>query len=257
MWMWYRMEIEQVWVESFIVGPLSMRCSIITDIYTGDTIIIDGGAEAQRLISWIDDFSGRGPDWSSGPKTKQESLLREIPKRKVIALVNTHAHFDHSGEIPILLDRYKVSWYLHKDDFYLQSLVQTSARRWGIELPNPAVADEVLTDGMELRLGSLQFNVFHTPGHTLGGCCLLLKVDDGPDQLFAGDTLFAGSVGRTDLPNSGGDFDLLSNSIITKLWPLESDTVVYPGHGPVTTIGVERATNPFVGSNSPAFGKYH
>ena len=80
----------------------------------------------------------------------------------------------------------------------------------------------------------------------------MLKVDDGPDQLFAGDTLFAGSVGRTDLPNSGGDFDLLSNSIITKLWPLESDTVVYPGHGPVTTIGVERATNPFVGSNSPA-----
>ena len=224
-WMWYRVEIEQVWVESFIVGPLSMRCSIITDIYTGDTIIIDGGAEAQRLISWIDDFSGRGPDWSSGPKTKDESLLREIPKRKVIALVNTHAHFDHSGEIPILLDRYKVSWYLHKDDFYLQSLVQTSARRWGIELPNPAVADEILTDG--------------------------------PDQLFAGDTLFAGSVGRTDLPNSGGDFDLLSNSIITKLWPLESDTVVYPGHGPVTTIGVERATNPFVGSNSPAFGKYH
>ena len=119
------------------------------------------------------------------------------------------------------------------------------------------IRDRALTDGMELRLGSLQFNVLHTPGHTLGGCCLLLKVGDGPDQLFAGDTLFAGSVGRTDLPNSGGDFDLLSNSIITKLWPLESDTVVYPGHGPVTTIGVERATNPFVGSNSPAFGKYH
>ena len=234
-----------------------MRCSVVTDLSTGDTIIIDGGAEADRLIAWIDGFSGRGPDWSNGPTNQSQLALHGITERKVIALVNTHAHFDHSGEIPLLLNRYNVSWYLHEADFYLQSLVQNSARRYGFELPQPAVADKKLHDEMELVLGSLTFTVLHTPGHTLGGCCLLLKLDDGPDQLFAGDTLFAGSVGRTDLPNSGGDFDLLSNSIITKLWPLESDTVVFPGHGPVTTIGVERATNPFVGSNSPAFGKYH
>lgn len=85
----------------------------------------------------------------------------------------------------------------------------------------------------------------------------MVDVDDGPNQLFAGDTLFAGSVGRTDLPNTGGDFNVLSNSIITKLWPLDEDTVVHPGHGPTTTIGVEKTTNPYVGSNNPAFGKYH
>ena len=87
--------------------------------------------------------------------------------------------------------------------------------------------------------------------------CILVEVEDGPDHLFAGDTLFAGSVGRTDLPNTGGDFNVLSNSIITKLWPLDEDTIVHPGHGPTTTIGVEKATNPYVGSSNPAFGKYH
>ena len=250
------MKTRDIWVESFIVGALSMRCSVVTDLSTGDTIIIDGGAEADRLIAWIDGFSGRGPDWSNGPTNQSQLELHGITERKVIALVNTHAHFDHSGEIPLLLNRYNVSWYLHEADFYLQSLVQNSARRYGFELPQPAVADKKLHDELELVLGSLTFTVLHTPGHTLGGCCLLLKLDDGPDQLFAGDTLFAGSVGRTDLPNSGGDFSVLSNSIITKLWPLDADTVVYPGHGPTTTIGVERSTNPFVGSSSPGSGKY-
>ena len=251
------MNSSNLWIESFVVGALAMRCSVITDLSTGDTVIIDGGAEASRLISWINEFSGQGPDWSNGPSTFDQLGEYGLSSRTVVALVNTHAHFDHSGEIPILLDEYKVSWYLHKDDFYLQTLAQASGRRWGFELPEPAIADELLHDGMELNLGSLWFKILHTPGHTLGGCCILVDVDDGPDQLFAGDTLFAGSVGRTDLPNSGGDFNLLSNSIVTKLWPLDPATIVHPGHGPTTTIGVEKATNPYVGINSPALGKYH
>ena len=254
--MWYRMKASNVWIESFVVGALGMRCSIVTDLASGDTIIIDGGAEADRIISWIDDFSGSGPDWSNGPSDQQALESLGISERNIVALVNTHAHFDHSGEIPILLARYSVSWYLHADDFHLQTLVQASGRRWGFELPEPAIADKLLTDGMELTLGSLKFKILHTPGHTLGGCCILLEVEDGPDHLFAGDTLFAGSVGRTDLPNSGGDFELLLNSVVTKLWPLDADTVVYPGHGPTTTIGVERETNPFVGTNSAAFGSF-
>ena len=85
----------------------------------------------------------------------------------------------------------------------------------------------------------------------------MVEVEGGPNQLFAGDTLIAGSVGRTDLPNTGGDFNVLSNSITSKLWPLDNDTVVHPGHGPTTTIGIEKSTNPYVGSSNPAFGKYH
>ena len=251
------MNSSDLWIESFFVGALAMRCSVVTDLSSGDTVIIDGGSESDRLISWINNFEGLGPDWSNGPNTLEEMEQYGITSRNVVALVNTHAHFDHSGEIPLLLEEYDVSWYLHNDDFFLQSLAQSSAMRWGFNLPEPAIADKLLHDGMDLQLGGLRFKILHTPGHTLGGCCILIEVDDGPSQLFAGDTLFAGSVGRTDLPNTGGDFNVLSNSIITKLWPLDEDTVVHPGHGPTTTIGVEKETNPYVGSSNPAFGKYH
>ena len=250
------MKENDFWVESFIVGALGMRCSVVTDLTTGDTVIIDGGSEADRIISWIDNFTGKGPNYSNGPTSNQQLTKYGIVQRKVVALLNTHAHFDHSGEIPILKSNYDVDWYLHEDDNYLQSLAQSSAMRWGFSLPEPAIADHKIADGQNLGLGSLEFQILHTPGHTLGGCCLLVKIEDGPDHLFAGDTLFAGSVGRTDLPDTGGDFDVLSRSIKTKLWPLADDTIVYPGHGPLTTIGKEKRDNPFVGA-SDAFGKFH
>ncbi len=244
---------DELWVESFVVGALAMRCSVITDLKTGDTIIIDGGAETDRIISWIDKFAGVGPDWSKGPSSFEQMKELGLVKRKVVALVNTHAHFDHSGEIPYLKERYEVSWYLHEDDFYLQSMVQKSAQRWGFSIPEPAVADEILEDNTVVSFGSITTKIYHTPGHSLGSCCIEIEIDDGPNHLFAGDTLFAGSVGRTDLPNSGGDFELLYDSITNKLWPLSDETVVHPGHGPQTTIGIEKESNPFVGLNNPRF----
>ena len=154
---------KDLWVESFVVGALAMRCSVVTDLTTGDTIIIDGGAESDRIISWIDKFEGTGPDWSNGPKNHHQMKEHGFEKRKVVALVNTHAHFDHSGEIPFFKDRYKVDWYLHKDDFYLQSLVKLSGLRWGFSLPEPAIADKTLQDGENLWFGSINVNVYHTP----------------------------------------------------------------------------------------------
>lgn len=250
------MAITDPWVECFFVGALQMRCSVVTDRSTGDTVIIDGGSEPGRLIDWIDRFGGRGPDWSNGPLSMDEAEQQHIPERTVIALVNTHAHFDHSGHIPDLLEHYRVKWYLHEDDTYLQTLAQSSARRWGFDAPEPAVADEGLLPSTIMSFGALDFEVLHTPGHTLGGCCLNLLVDNGANHLFVGDTLFAGSVGRTDLPDTGGDFEVLASSIHTQLWPLEGDTIVYPGHGPLTTIGHERRTNPFVGEGAGAGGMF-
>jgi glyoxylase-like metal-dependent hydrolase (beta-lactamase superfamily II) len=250
------MAITDPWVECFFVGALQMRCSVVTDRTSGDTIIIDGGSEPERLIAWIDHYEGRGPDWSNGPADQDTALEQGIAPRKVIALVNTHAHFDHSGHIPDLLGHYQVKWYLHPDDTYLQTLAQSSARRWGFDAPKPAIADEPLLDASVMVFGALSFGILHTPGHTLGGCCLRLLVEDGPDHLFVGDTLFAGSVGRTDLPDTGGDFDVLASSIHNQLWPLEGETIVYPGHGPLTTIGHERATNPFVGQGAGPGGLY-
>lgn len=254
------MKLKSPWIESFIVGSLQMRCSVVTDCNTGDTIIIDGGEESDRIISWIENFEGTGPDWSIGPKSADEMEKRGVKKRNVVALVNTHAHYDHSGHIPYFIEKYGVEWYLHKDDFFLQTLAKTSALSRGIIVPEPAVADKLLEDEEVYNFGSISLKNFHTPGHTLGGCSLLLSISDGPDHVFVGDTLFAGSVGRTDLPNTGGDFTVLSNSIKTKLWPLDPETIVHPGHGPMTTIGIEKLTNPFVGDSSEEnnrfIGKY-
>ena len=128
----------------------------------------------------------------------------------------------------------------------MQSLAQESGKRWGFSLPEPAVAENTWENGDKHEFGGMLFEIIHTPGHTLGGCCLRLIVDDGADHLFAGDTLFQGSIGRTDLPNTGGDLDLLLRMIRERLWPLDGETIVHPGHGPLTTIDEEKRNNPFL-----------
>ena len=250
------MGLTEPWIEHFFVGPLQMRCSVVTDRTSGDTIIIDGGDEPQRIIEWIDGYRGPGPNWTTGPENAEAAHELGLPGRKVVALVNTHAHFDHSGFIPELRDHYQVDWYLHPDDNFLQTLAQASGRRYGLTLPEPAVADRAFEADETYTFGSIELKILHTPGHTLGGWCLRLSVEGGPDHVFVGDTLFAGSVGRTDIANSGGDFDLLARSIHTQLWPLDESTVVHPGHGPLTTIGHEKRTNPFVGDGAGAGGTY-
>ena len=220
----------------FFVTALQQRCSIVTNTDNGNTVIIDGGGDSQRIIQWVDSGIGE-PDHQIGEYDGP---------RKVIALINTHAHFDHSGHIPYLKEHYGLDWWLHEDDFYLQSLAQESGRKWGFTLPEPAIAENTWKNGEIHEFGQMQFEIIHTPGHTLGGCCLRLLVDDGPDHLFAGDTLFQGSIGRTDLPDTGGDLELLLSMIRQRLWPLPGDTIVHPGHGPLTTIDEEKYNNPFL-----------
>ncbi|MDP6869271.1 MAG: MBL fold metallo-hydrolase [Candidatus Poseidoniaceae archaeon] len=223
-------------ITHFYVTALEQRCSVVTNPNNGETVIIDGGGDSDRIISWIDSNEGV-PDAEIGSFTG---------KRKVVALLNTHAHFDHSGHIPFLKEHYGVDWWMHDDDAYLQSLAKVSGERWGFQLPEPAIADYNWNHGELHTFAGMDFEIIHTPGHTLGGCCLRLIVEDGSDHLFAGDTLFQGSIGRTDLPHSGGDMDLLLKMIRERLWPLNDDTIVHPGHGPLTTIGYEKSHNPFL-----------
>ena len=240
-------------IEHFIVGPLQMRCSVVTNPSDGATIIIDGGEEADRIIEWIVSRDGVGPDATIGAEMDQSV------DRVVHALINTHAHFDHTGAIPHLKEHFDVPWLLHGSDHELQRLAQVSGRMYGIHLPSPAIPDGTFEHGDVLIYGGMRFDVLHAPGHTTGGVCFLLHMDEGPCHLFVGDTLFAGSVGRTDIPMSGGDPETLERSIRTVLWPLDDDTVVHPGHGPLTTIGHERRTNPFVGEHATGLGRgrYH
>jgi hydroxyacylglutathione hydrolase len=231
-------------IEGFFVGPLQMRCSVVTCVSTGNTVIIDGGNEAQRLIDWINRESGEGPDESNDHHCEQQ--------RKVIALWNTHAHFDHSGAIPSLLEEYQVDWYLHPDDNNLQSTAKLSASRWNLHVPEPAVATKIMEHGGKLECGDLSFEIRHSPGHSLGSVCLILDNCD-INHAFVGDVLFAGGVGRTDIPNSGGNWPLLKQSIEEQLFTLDDETIVYPGHGPLTTIGEEKRSNPYLNDHREMF----
>ena len=118
-------------ISHFFVTALQQRCSVITNPENGETVIIDGGGDSDRIIQWIDNGIGN-PDFEIGEYSG---------KRKVVALLNTHAHFDHSGHIPYFKKHYGLDWWLHKDDFFLQSLAQKSGARWGFSLPEPAEAE--------------------------------------------------------------------------------------------------------------------
>lgn len=164
-----------------------------------------------------------------------------------VALLVTHGHVDHVGGAGGAVARTGVAAYLHPDDDFLaadpgaQLGAVFGVAMPGIEAFAPPERFVDLADGDRLNLAGLDFEVLHTPGHTPGHCCFLLRDEE---LLFSGDQLFAGSIGRTDLP--GGDFDALMRSMATRVLTLPDDTGVLPGHGPTTTIGRERTTNPFI-----------
>ncbi|MCP3996441.1 MAG: MBL fold metallo-hydrolase [bacterium] len=165
------------------------------------------------------------------------------------ALLVTHAHIDHAGGAAAVADNWSISAYLHPDDEWLAVDPISQLRLlFGGVLPNwldgsfePPESWQALSHGERLSLAGIDFDVLHTPGHTPGHCCFYVD-DEG--ILFSGDQLFAGSIGRTDLP--GGDYDALMRSMRDQVLTLGDDTMVLPGHGPATTISRERLTNPFL-----------
>lgn len=160
-----------------------------------------------------------------------------------VALLLTHGHVDHTGGAATIEQSAATVTYVHPDDDFLTLHPEEQLRvlfgrnvQGRLAVPRNRLP---LRDGMRLRLAGMEIDVLHTPGHTPGHCCFLIG-----GALFSGDHLFAGSIGRTDLP--GGDFDQLMESMERKIMPLPDETVVYPGHGPATTLGAERRTNPFL-----------
>lgn len=205
-------------LETFPVGPLQCNCTLLSDELAGEAIVIDPGDEVARIHRRLTDL---------GLKLKQ--------------ILVTHAHIDHVGGALKLKSLTGAPIYLNENDLPLLGLMSAQAAWLGVQIPDTAPPDESLTDGMRVGLENYPANVLHTPGHTQGSICLhfvLLKM------VIAGDTLFAGSIGRTDLP--GGDYNLILDSIQRRLLALPDETKVLPGHGPATTIGVERKTNPFL-----------
>lgn len=205
-------------LETFPVGPLACNCTILGDEETGEAIVIDPGDEVRRIHRRLTEL---------GLKLKQ--------------ILVTHAHIDHVGGALALKRLTGAPILLNEDDLPLLKMMETQAGWLGVDTPETAPPDAKLADGLLVGLGRYPAQVIHTPGHTQGSVCLHfapLKL------LVAGDTLFAGSIGRTDLP--GGDYGQIIDSIQTRLLGLPDETRVLTGHGPPTSIGAERRSNPFL-----------
>lgn len=180
------------------------------------------------------------------PGDDVEALLAAVADHRltVTRILLTHAHLDHVTGVGRAKQALGAPVYLHRDDLPLYEHVVQQGQMFGIVVEQPPSVDRFY-DTKPLRFGDYEVRVHHTPGHCPGGVCLQVgKTGDARTDLFVGDTLFAGSIGRTDLP--GGDYEVLMRSITDVLFPLGDEAVVHPGHGPDTTIGRERRTNPFV-----------
>ncbi len=203
-------------LETLLVGPLGVNCYVLGDETTREAVVIDPGGNAREILSTL-----------------------ERHQLKTRAIVNTHAHFDHILALTEVRAATGAPVLIHADEAPIMASAQASAAVWGMYLSQPSPAERLLQEGDKVTAGSISLAVLHTPGHTPGGICLLAE-----GQVFVGDTLFQGSIGRTDFP--GGDYAALMKSIRDKLLPLPDSTMVYPGHGAATTIGEEKQLNPFV-----------
>jgi len=200
------------------VGPLQCNCSIIGDETTHEAMVIDPGDDIADILALIG---------------KHNLQVKQI--------VITHAHIDHVGGAMKLRAATGAPILLNQNDSALLKMLDIQAAWLGMSPPGKVEIDHSISDTDKVQAGPFLAQVMHTPGHTEGSICLYFPAEK---KLIAGDTLFAGSIGRTDLP--GGSFDKIIHSLREKVLALPDDTVVVPGHGPLTSIGEERESNPFL-----------
>ena len=211
-------------IKTLAVGPIQANCHILGCEETLEAAVIDPGDEPDRIFHAL----------------AESSLTAKL-------IINTHGHFDHVSANKRLKEVTGAPILIHSLDAPMLDELSSSAAAWGFTADNSPKPDKELNDGDEVAFGHTTLKVIHTPGHTPGGISLY-----APDFVFVGDTLFAGSIGRTDFP--GGSFKALKESIRKKLFVLGDHVKVYAGHGPSTTIGEERRANPFVGDKASYFG---
>lgn len=203
-------------LHTLVVGRLQTNCYIVQSDSTA--LIIDPGDEPERILRFLSDLAA-----------------------KPSQIVATHTHFDHVLGVDAIRSTLKIPFLIHHDDLPMLESMQSRVRQiMGISVPPPPKVDRFLADGESITIGQDKVKVIHTPGHSPGSISLV-----GQGYVLTGDALFNQSIGRTDLP--GGDLDTLVRSISERLFSLDDDTIVYPGHGPETRIGDEKLANPFVG----------
>ncbi|MCJ8499244.1 MBL fold metallo-hydrolase [Desulfatitalea alkaliphila] len=202
-------------IRAMQVGPLQANCYIVGCEETRHAAVIDPGGDADKIL-----------------------LALANDRLTLKAIINTHGHFDHVSANKALKEASGAELMIHPDDAAMLPHLSQGAAQWGLRSEDSPAPDRLLADGDTVTVGRITFKVLHTPGHTPGGISLATD-----KVVFVGDTLFSGSIGRTDFP--GGDFDTLIRGIHAKLFTLPDDTTVYTGHMEPTTIGKEKRTNPF------------
>ena len=200
------------------VGPLQCNCSVVGDEESREALVIDPGDEVEDVLALV---------------RRHRLTVKQI--------IITHAHIDHVGGAMKLKRATGAAILLNQNDYALLKMLDEQAAWVGMAPPGAVTVDGGLADADTLRAGSLAATVMHTPGHTQGSVCLYFEPEK---KLIAGDTLFAGSIGRTDLP--GGSFQKIMQSLHDRVLALPDETLVVPGHGPLTTIAKERRSNPFL-----------
>jgi glyoxylase-like metal-dependent hydrolase (beta-lactamase superfamily II) len=208
------------------LGPIQANCFVLGCEETRQAVVIDPGDDADRILTTL-----------AGDRLT------------LVYIINTHGHFDHVGANKRLKEATGADILIHRADAPMLSQLSATAAAWGLAAEDSPTADRLLEDGDTITFGTHTLTVLHTPGHTPGGIGLYTEYDDAgtlKKAVFVGDTLFAGSIGRTDFP--GGNFDTLINSIRSRLFTLDESVTVYPGHMGNTAIGIEKRTNPFCGA---------
>jgi len=203
-------------VKTFIVSPFQTNCYLL-------------GCEKTRKAAVID--PGDSADWIIASAEKENLVIEKI--------LNTHAHIDHTAGVQEMKETLNIPFYLHRNDEPFLAAMPQQGMMFGMHVADYPAVDVYVNDGDIIAVGDFTLKALHTPGHSPGGVSFLAA-----NEIFVGDTLFAGSIGRTDLP--GGSFETLIHSIETKLLTLHDDFTVYSGHGASTTIGAERRSNPFL-----------
>jgi len=205
-------------LDTLVVGPLAENCLIVGCEKTKIGAIIDPGDEASVILKSV------------------EELSLEI---KYILL--THGHVDHLAEVQKIKNKLNTEFLMHEADSLLVQNASIQAAMFGLPNPGNPKPDRYLADGDTISVGELTIKVLHTPGHSPGSITFFIN-----DKLIVGDLIFSGSIGRTDLP--GGNYEQLIKSVETKIFTLPNSTKIFPGHGPCTTVGAEKSTNPFFNS---------
>jgi hydroxyacylglutathione hydrolase len=209
-------------LETRAVGPFFKNGFVLGCEETHEAVLIDPGEEVDDLL-----------------------VFAKTSRLEILHILLTHAHVDHITGVAAAKLALRAPIYLHRDDLFLYDNAVSQGAMFGLNVRQPPPVDVFYSPGQVIRFGKYEAMPHHTPGHCPGGVCLQVGSSGSVGKrLFVGDTLFAGSIGRTDLP--GGDYATLIRSIRTVLFAFGDDADVYPGHGPRTTIGHERRTNPFL-----------